>query len=510
MTTTTTRGGGGTSESFPRVHWVAVPKAMRARRVNRRSAGLVHGSQFRLEHVLSSGTLQVVRKPGTGKKGVAVARGLAELPAGGLPSKQPDCVSVTLNDAGFAPPPPLGANVTEGSAAGAWSRGSEAALFFCASRMSLSLEPQLTRWLPEVVLRLPWDVSDDELSAALAELTMGRQMFQVAVSHYSRALQQRGMLASQAAVKEAEAKNARAAKAQSRALADARRPRELPTGWAEGKLPEADGGTAFYYPVAEPTKVQFEFPPGGRYLDETPEEAARAQRREKKRARRRKAREARRRKRGGSGAGAGPGRKRLDARARVHARAATPTHLLHFKRAIVRTHLGRPHEAIWDLEQALAHSPAFLEALLYRARICLTQGRWAEAAQGFGNITEPGAGAKPSVAYRARQYGATLANATSTLRQAAEALAVARSAYAQGGERCLMSDADRQVLLWALLTEICLCNVCSCQEILRRLTSKRRSAGAAVGPAGADARAQHRARVGAGAAAACGVEPAAG
>eukprot|EP01047_Picozoa_sp_COSAG01_P055139 COSAG01_NODE_6106_length_3848_cov_1.384102_2_plen_182_part_00 len=30
------RGGGGGGESFPRVHWVAVPQALRARRVNRR------------------------------------------------------------------------------------------------------------------------------------------------------------------------------------------------------------------------------------------------------------------------------------------------------------------------------------------------------------------------------------------------------------------------------------------------------------------------------------------
>eukprot|EP01047_Picozoa_sp_COSAG01_P077102 COSAG01_NODE_13766_length_1524_cov_1.944406_1_plen_78_part_00 len=29
------RGGGGGGESFLRVHWVAVPEAMRARRVNR-------------------------------------------------------------------------------------------------------------------------------------------------------------------------------------------------------------------------------------------------------------------------------------------------------------------------------------------------------------------------------------------------------------------------------------------------------------------------------------------
>jgi hypothetical protein len=32
-------GGGGGGESFLRVHWVAVPKALRARRVNRRRGG---------------------------------------------------------------------------------------------------------------------------------------------------------------------------------------------------------------------------------------------------------------------------------------------------------------------------------------------------------------------------------------------------------------------------------------------------------------------------------------
>jgi hypothetical protein len=32
-------GGGGGGESFLRVHWVAVPKALRARRVNRRRRG---------------------------------------------------------------------------------------------------------------------------------------------------------------------------------------------------------------------------------------------------------------------------------------------------------------------------------------------------------------------------------------------------------------------------------------------------------------------------------------
>eukprot|EP01051_Picozoa_sp_SAG22_P009551 SAG22_NODE_803_length_7098_cov_2.856408_3_plen_873_part_00 len=127
--------------------------------------------------------------------------------------------------------------------------------------------------------------------------------------------------------------------------------------------------------------------------------------------------------------------------------AQTPAHLLHFKRAVVRTHLGQSAYAIQDLEQAQKLKPTFLEAVLYQARIYVTLGMWKQAHQRFRSIAKSDT-AKESLAYRAQQYLLMLQNVTSHLERATESVAVASAAYT-GGQRCLVAPEDRRVLEWA-------------------------------------------------------------
>ena len=283
------------------------PALRTEREAAERNGTLVHTSRFTLLHAASMGTLQVVRKQ-DGKKTVGVG--------GPLPDNdQADCLSVSL-----------GASET---AARPWVNNAAASLHFCGTRLSLSLGNKVGTWIPEVVEKLPSDAGDDDIAAALGELSMKGGFFTVAAQQYSRALEKRALRSSEGS------------------------PR------------------------------------------------------------------------------------------------AVPTHILHFKRAIVRTHTGQNAAAIWDLGQSIRLEPNFLEALLYRSRILLTLGRWKEASKGFKHIARSSK-AKEVLVYRAKQYQSMIHTVSNTLEKAEEAITVAKDAYSgDTGARCRMSAEDRGVLLWA-------------------------------------------------------------
>ena len=290
-----------------------------AMRVQREAAEgnntLVHTSRFTLTHGLTMGSLQVIRKP-DGKKTVGVAGEVA------ADSKQADCLQVSLEGGQVSTP---------------WVSSAAASMFFCGTRLSLSLGNKLGTWLAEVVETLPAEAADDDVAAALGELSMKRGLFTAAANHYSTALQKRTL-------------------------------------------------------------------------------------------------------RGGDDADAG----------------VVPTHMLHFKRAIVRTHTGQNAAAIWDLEQSIRLQPNFLEALLYRSRILLTLGKWKDASKGFRHIVKSSK-AKDTTVYRAKQYQGILRNVSKTLTKAEEAISVAKEAYGNvDGARCTIGAEDRNVLIWArgLLTSV--------------------------------------------------------
>ena len=125
----------------------------------------------------------------------------------------------------------------------------------------------------------------------------------------------------------------------------------------------------------------------------------------------------------------------------------TSEHLLHFKRAAVRTHLGHSTYAIQDLEHAQRLKPNFLEAVLYRSRIYITLGLWKQAIRGFTHIVHYES-VKESLSYRAEQYLLMLQNVTSNLQRAQESLNVATAAYL-GSSRCHVAADDARVLEWA-------------------------------------------------------------
>ena len=431
-------------------------------------AALGHAKRFRLAHVLSLGTLQVVRKDG-GKKGAAVADALPPHSAG-LYNKQDDCLSIAMQD-GFAinevlPEAPLdgdGENVSILNRQ-PWGIGDEAAIYFCSSKLLLSLEAAGTRWIPELVKVLPTDSGEDDLAAAAGELAMERHLFKVAAAHYTVALQKRSILNMMRAAAEREARAA--AREQEAAALRTAQALVLPDGWAEGILAD---GMVYYYPVAEPTKISFDrpLPPlpdgwaegeledGTKYyhplLDPTKVVFERPLPQLRSALPSEKAQEKELLPKGHSS------RRRLrNPNARAVWNHLVPTQMLYFKRAIVRVHLGQSDAAIWDLEKALQEAPTFLEALLYRSRICLTMGRWESARSGFDKIiaessSRKGSKVGGSTLYRAEQYVAMLQNVSVTLAHAEEALTVARTAYAEGGARCTISTEDRQVLEWTRL-----------------------------------------------------------
>ena len=331
-------GAGGTGGGIDCVRsmqgqelWVILPREDKTGPKSADGNGtLAHTSRFTLTHALSMGTLQIVRKP-DGKKSVGVAEASAD-------TKQADCLSVSLG-------------VNE-KATSLWLDNAAASMYFCGTRLSLSLGNKLGTWIPEVVQTLPPSAEEDDIAAALGELSMKRGLFTAAARQYSTALEKRAL-----------------------------------RGGSEGS-------------------------------------------------------------------------------------ETMPTHMLHFKRAIVRTHTGQNAAAIWDLEQSIRLQPNFLEALLYRSRVLLTLGRWKDAAKGFKHIAKSSK-AKEVLVYRAKQYQSVLRNVSKTLDKAEEAIAVAKEAYGDGGgARCRMSAEDRGVLLWARerLTDVL--NVAPESVAVRRLRAE--------------------------------------
>eukprot|EP01052_Picozoa_sp_SAG31_P011303 SAG31_NODE_637_length_13337_cov_23.061867_7_plen_1675_part_00 len=123
-----------------------------------------------------------------------------------------------------------------------------------------------------------------------------------------------------------------------------------------------------------------------------------------------------------------------------------PIHLLYFKRAVVRTHLGHSTHAVLDLDKAQKLKPNFWEAVLYQSRVFVTLGLWDRAIAGFNRIIKSGK-TKRDLSYRAKQYIHMLQNITSSLHQARESLDVAAAVY-KGAQRCHIVPDDRRVLEW--------------------------------------------------------------